>query len=96
MIGPNGAGKTTTFNMLNGQIKPDGGRVSLDGRDVTGLEARALWRMGVGRTFQIAATFPSLNVAENVEVALMSHAGTLGLFRRGRRDARTRRVPCLS
>ncbi len=90
LIGPNGAGKTTTFNMLNGQIKPDGGRVSLDGRDVTGLAARALWRMGVGRTFQIAATFPSLNVAENVEVALMSHAGTLGLFRRGRRDARTR------
>ena len=89
LIGPNGAGKTTTFNMLNGQIKPDGGSVSLDGRDVTGLVPRALWRLGVGRTFQIAATFPSMSVAENVEVALMSHVGAFGLFRRGRNEART-------
>jgi branched-chain amino acid transport system ATP-binding protein len=88
LIGPNGAGKTTTFNMLNGQIKPDGGTVSLDGRDVTGLEPRALWRMGVGRTFQIAATFLSMTVAENVEVALMSQGGAFGLLRRGRDAAR--------
>ena len=88
LIGPNGAGKTTTFNMLNGQIKPDAGRVTLDTRDVTGLAPRALWRMGVGRTFQIAATFPSMTVAENVEVALMSQTGSVGFFRRGRDQAR--------
>ncbi len=88
LIGPNGAGKTTTFNILNGQIKPDGGGVTLDGRDVTGLQPRALWRMGVGRTFQIAATFPSMTVAENVEVALMSQSGSFGFFRRGRDEAR--------
>ncbi len=84
LIGPNGAGKTTTFNMLNGQIMPDAGRVELDGVDVTGLKPRALWRKGVGRTFQIAATFASMTVAENVEVGLMSQAGSFGFFRRGR------------
>ena len=87
LIGPNGAGKTTTFNMLNGQITPDAGRVSLDGRDVTGLLPRELWRMGVGRTFQIAATFVSMSVAENVEVALMSQSGSFGFMRRGRKEA---------
>ena len=88
LIGPNGAGKTTTFNMLNGQIRPDAGRVTLDGRDVTGFAPRQLWRMGVGRTFQIAATFASMTVAENVEVALMSQTGSFGFFRRGRSEAR--------
>ncbi len=87
LIGPNGAGKTTTFNMLNGQITPDGGRVELDGLEVTGLSPRALWRRGVGRTFQIAATFASMTVAENVEVALMSKSGSFGFLRRGRAQA---------
>ena len=88
LIGPNGAGKTTTFNMLNGQITPDAGHVTLAGKDVTGLSSRALWRMGVGRTFQITATFASMTVAENVEVALMSQAGSFGLLRKGRDQAR--------
>ena len=88
LIGPNGAGKTTTFNMLNGQIRPDAGSVSLAGSDVTGLAPRALSRRGVGRTFQIAATFASMTVAENVEVALMSQAGQFGILRRGREKAR--------
>jgi branched-chain amino acid transport system ATP-binding protein len=72
LIGPNGAGKSTTFNMINGQLRPDRGRVLLDGRDVTGLPPRALWRLGVGRTFQITAVFASMSVAENVAVALLS------------------------
>jgi branched-chain amino acid transport system ATP-binding protein len=95
LIGPNGAGKTTTFNMLNGQIKPDAGRVTLGGRDVTGLEPRALWRMGVGRTFQITATFASMSVAENVEVALMSQQHSFGFLRRGRAEARQGAVELL-
>jgi branched-chain amino acid transport system ATP-binding protein len=78
LIGPNGAGKTTCFNMLNGQLRPDGGRVTLDGRDLVGLKPRQVWRMGVGRTFQITATFASMTVIENVQMALLSHHGKLG------------------
>jgi branched-chain amino acid transport system ATP-binding protein len=73
LIGPNGAGKSTCFNMLNGQIRPDGGRVVLGGRDITGLSPRLVWRRGVGRTFQITATFASMTVRENVQVALLAH-----------------------
>jgi branched-chain amino acid transport system ATP-binding protein len=80
LIGPNGAGKTTTFNMANGQLAPDRGRVLLDGRDVTGLPPRALWRLGVGRTFQITATFASMTVAENIQVALLSRDKAFGVL----------------
>jgi branched-chain amino acid transport system ATP-binding protein len=77
LIGPNGAGKTTCFNMLNGQISPDAGRITLLGQDTTGRRPRAVWRLGVGRTFQITATFPTMTVRENVQVALASHASKL-------------------
>ncbi len=77
MIGPNGAGKSTCFNMLNGQLAPDSGLMRLEGRDIMGLSPRAIWRLGVGRTFQITATFASLSVRENVQMALYSHAGKL-------------------
>jgi branched-chain amino acid transport system ATP-binding protein len=77
LIGPNGAGKSTCFNMLNGQLAPDGGIVRLEGRDIVGLRPRQIWRLGVGRTFQITATFASLSVRENVQMALYSHAGRL-------------------
>jgi branched-chain amino acid transport system ATP-binding protein len=77
LIGPNGAGKSTCFNMLNGQLAPDSGVVRLQGRDIVGLSPRAIWRLGVGRTFQITATFSSLSVRENVQMALYSHAGRL-------------------
>ncbi|MCX7891765.1 MAG: ABC transporter ATP-binding protein [Burkholderiales bacterium] len=73
LIGPNGAGKTTCFNMLNGQIRPDSGSVRLGGREIVGLAPRAVWRLGVGRTFQITATFASMTVRENVQMALLSH-----------------------
>ncbi len=78
LIGPNGAGKSTCFNMLNGQVRPDAGRVVLAGQDITGLAPRRVFRMGVGRTFQITATFGSMTVRENVQVALHSHARALG------------------
>jgi branched-chain amino acid transport system ATP-binding protein len=77
LIGPNGAGKSTCFNMLNGQLAPDSGIVRLLGRDIVGKSPRAIWRLGVGRTFQITATFASLSVRENVQMALYSHAGKL-------------------
>src|SRR5215217_4306941 len=74
-IGPNGAGKTTTFNMVGGQLRPDAGAVVLDGADVTRLTPREKFRRGVGRTFQVAQTFPSMTVAENVQMALISQRG---------------------
>ncbi len=80
MIGPNGAGKSTCFNMINGQLAPDSGEIRLDGHDIAGLAPRAIWRLGVGRTFQIAATFASMTVAENVQMALISRAGEVIRF----------------
>ena len=73
LIGPNGAGKTTCFNMVNGQLAPDAGDVRLEGRSLRGLPPRQIWRLGVGRTFQITATFGSMSVRENVQMALLSH-----------------------
>jgi branched-chain amino acid transport system ATP-binding protein len=73
LIGPNGAGKTTCFNMLNGQLRAGSGSVRLGGRQILGLPPRRIWRLGVGRTFQITATFASMTVRENVQMALLSH-----------------------
>ena len=89
LIGPNGAGKTTCFNLINGQWKPDRGSVTLGGVDVTGRSARSLARSGVGRTFQVAATFASMTVRENVALALAAHEGagwSLVASRRARFD----------
>ena len=77
LIGPNGAGKTTCFNLLNGQLAPDSGDILLEGRSLLGLRPREIWRRGVGRTFQVAATFGSMSVRENVQVTLLSVAGRL-------------------
>ncbi len=73
LIGPTGAGQPPCFTMLIGQTPPDSGRIALQGRDITGLSPRRIWRMGVGRTFQITATFASMTVRENVQVALLAH-----------------------
>ena len=73
LIGPNGAGKSTCFNMLMGQLKPSSGTVQLMGKNIAGMQPRKIWRMGVGLTFQITATYASMTVVENVQMALMSH-----------------------
>ena len=78
MIGPNGAGKSTCFNLVGGQLKPDHGRVRLFDRDLVGLPPRRIWRLGVGRTFQITAVFQSMTVVENVQMALISSRGRIG------------------
>ncbi|NPU09959.1 ABC transporter ATP-binding protein [Bradyrhizobium sp. 83002] len=73
LIGPNGAGKSTCFDMLNGQNVPDSGRITVMGQETTGRKPREVWRLGVGRTFQITATYPTMTVRENIQVALVSH-----------------------
>ena len=80
MIGPNGAGKSTCFNMINGQLKPNSGEIHLGERNIAGLHPRDIWRLGVGRTFQVAATFGSMTVVENVQMALISHGREIYKF----------------
>ena len=94
LIGPNGAGKTTTFNMVNGQLRADHGSITLGGHELIGMKPRAIWRLGVGRTFQIAETFDSLTVAENVQMALLSHDGLL--YSMWRRAAEHKRAQALA
>jgi branched-chain amino acid transport system ATP-binding protein len=94
LIGPNGAGKSTTFNMVNGQLRADQGSIHFNGQELVGRKPRDIWRLGVGRTFQIAETFASLTVVENVQMALLSHDGHL--FSMWRRAADHRREEALA
>ena len=73
LIGPNGAGKTTCFNMLGGQLRPDAGSIRFGGRELAGLAPHRICKLGVGRTFQVAATFPSMTTRENIQTTLLSH-----------------------
>lgn len=68
VVGPNGAGKSTLFHCLAGTVRPARGQVRLEGRNITRLAAHARTRLGIARTFQQLAVFPSLTVAENVRV----------------------------
>jgi branched-chain amino acid transport system ATP-binding protein len=96
LIGPNGAGKTTCFNTINGQLSPDHGTIRFDGRDIAGLPPREICRRGIARTFQIAATFGSMTVVENVQTALISHAReTYRLWRPARSYHRSKAVDLL-
>ena len=70
IIGPNGSGKTTLFNAVCGVYRPDGGTVLWEGIDITGRPAFAIGRLGIGRTFQQAMSFPALSVRENVQIAI--------------------------
>jgi branched-chain amino acid transport system ATP-binding protein len=85
LIGPNGAGKSTFFNILTGQLRADAGTVVYRGERISGLPPHAISRRGVSRTFQITATFATLTVLENVQVARLAHTGgSRDLFRPAR------------
>jgi branched-chain amino acid transport system ATP-binding protein len=73
IIGPNGAGKTTFFNLITGHLRPDAGRVVLEGRDITGLPPHDVCRLGIGRSFQRTNIFANLTVFQNVQAAFVSH-----------------------
>lgn len=76
LIGPNGAGKSTFFNCLVGDLKPSKGRVLFDGHDVTNASPEEHAKLGIGRTFQLPATFEELTILENVMVgAFLRHPG---------------------
>ncbi len=97
LIGPNGAGKSTCFNVLGGQLRPDSGSVLLEGQELVGLSAARICRLGVGRSFQTAATFRSMTVLENIQTALLSRDRLLfNPWRRANRHAAGEAMALLS
>ena len=87
LIGPNGSGKSTLFNCILGQLKPDSGKVEVNGQDVSGMRASQLNRLGVGRTFQQLSVFPQMSVLDNVILAGQEHRGSMGSRLFGPSDA---------
>lgn len=77
LIGPNGSGKSTLFNCILGQLTPDAGEVTVNGKNVSGTRASDLNKLGVGRTFQQLSVFPKMSVLDNVILAGQEHHGTM-------------------
>lgn len=95
VIGPNGAGKTTLFNLIHGELLADAGDVYFDGRSIVGLPTHAIAHVGIGRTFQVPATFASMTVRESVGLAFAADEArdarvVSGMLRIG--DARAREL----
>ncbi len=85
LIGSNGAGKTSFVNMITGYLKPDAGRIVLDGRDITALAPRAITRLGVARSFQIPQLCGELTVLDNLLVAVACHEQSMSFWQPARR-----------
>jgi branched-chain amino acid transport system ATP-binding protein len=81
IIGANGAGKTTFINMITGHLRPSKGTIRLEDRDITGWPSRAITRLGISRSFQVAQIFPSLTVFENMCAAAAVGGSDGGLKR---------------
>ncbi|WP_306029667.1 ABC transporter ATP-binding protein [Stappia sp. MMSF_3263] len=99
VIGPNGAGKTTLIGQISGALRPDGGHVRFDGRDVTALPMHARARAGLARSFQITEILPAFTARENVALALQARAGHSFRFLRNvsrDRDLNERAGQCLA
>ncbi|WP_064681624.1 ABC transporter ATP-binding protein [Rhizobium bangladeshense] len=77
LIGPNGSGKSTLFNCILGQLTPDAGEVTVNGKNVSGMRASDLNKLGVGRTFQQLSVFPKMSVLDNIILAGQEHHGTM-------------------
>ncbi len=71
VIGPNGAGKTTLFNLISGRTPPTGGRILLNGQNITGLQPHQINRRGLARSFQVTSLFHKMNTFENLRCALL-------------------------
>src|ERR1700723_599854 len=81
IIGPNGAGKSTFFNLLSGSLRPSGGRIEFEGRDVTGVAQHKFAHMGIAKSFQITNVFPQLSARENVRVGLQAFVSRYDIWR---------------
>jgi branched-chain amino acid transport system ATP-binding protein len=93
LIGPNGAGKSTTIGQLSGEIRPDGGRVAFNGRDITRMPTYRRARKGLQRSYQITSLFPEFTAEDNVAMAIQSQQGhSFRFWTRARRD-RALRLP---
>lgn len=75
IIGPNGSGKTTLFNVLNGFLAPERGSIEFNGRSIVGMKPNRVCRLGIGRTFQVARTFPRMSVLHNAMVGAFVSSG---------------------
>ena len=95
LIGSNGAGKTTFVNMITGYLKPDAGRIALDGRDITALDPRAITQLGVARSFQIPQLFGDLSALDNMLVATACHGQSLSFWQPARRREAIERADAL-
>jgi len=82
IIGANGAGKTTFVNMITGHLRPTKGRIAFEDRDITGLPSRAITRLGISRSFQVAQIFSSLTVLDNLCAAAAIARGSEGVLGR--------------
>jgi branched-chain amino acid transport system ATP-binding protein len=89
LIGPNGAGKTTLIHQLSGALKPDGGKISFGGLDISALDMAARAELGLARSFQIAAVLPEYSALENVALAVQARSGSsFRFFGRAAREER--------
>jgi branched-chain amino acid transport system ATP-binding protein len=86
IIGPNGAGKTTLFNVISGFYAPDGGRVRLDGRDISGLAPHHVCALGLTRTFQLVKPFGNLSVLDNVMIGALTRVHAVSAAREAARQ----------
>src|SRR5438132_1229524 len=98
IIGPNGAGKTTLFRLISGEIRPTGGSIRFDGREITGLPRHHVARLGIAKSYQITNVFPHLSVLENVRVVVQGPAQSFDFWSRADRldGARDRAVEILA
>ncbi|WP_372826071.1 ABC transporter ATP-binding protein [Polaromonas sp.] len=95
LVGSNGAGKTTFVNMITGYMKPDTGRITLAGHDITPLEPRLITRLGVARSFQIPQLYGDLSVLDNMLVANACHDHRLSFWLPARRPSAILRAETL-
>jgi len=77
LIGPNGSGKTTLFNCVTGILKTSGGKVFFKGKDITNWSPDIIYKMGIGRTFQLIELFPEMTVRDNMLLAIQESQGSM-------------------
>ena len=86
IIGPNGSGKTTLFNVINGYLAPEKGRVLFEGKDITHFKPHALCKLGIGRTFQVPQIFSNMTVLENIMIGAFNRWGNVAKAHADRRE----------